>query len=34
MSIMNTIVEAHSGTMSISKSKLGGLKLEIQLPLN
>lgn len=34
MSIMNTIVEAHSGTMTISKSKLGGLKLEIQLPLN
>jgi signal transduction histidine kinase len=34
MSIMNTIVEAHSGTMSISKSKLGGLKLEIHLPLN
>lgn len=34
MSIMNSIVEAHHGTMSISQSKLGGLKLEIQLPLN
>lgn len=34
MSIMNSIVEAHSGVMQISKSKLGGLKLEITLPLN
>ena len=34
MSIMNSIVEAHGGTMTISQSKLGGLKLDIQLPLN
>ena len=34
MSIMNSIVEAHSGTMELSKSKLGGLRLEFHLPLN
>jgi signal transduction histidine kinase len=34
MTIMNSIVQAHSGEMSISKSELGGLKLEIKLPLN
>lgn len=34
MSIMNSIVEAHSGSLGISKSSLGGLRLEIQLPLN
>jgi signal transduction histidine kinase len=34
MSIMNSIVEAHSGVFGISKSRLGGLRLEIQLPLN
>lgn len=34
MSIMGSIVEAHGGTMTISQSKLGGLKLDIQLPLN
>ena len=34
MNIMNSIVEAHGGTMTISQSKLGGLKLDIQLPLN
>ena len=34
MSIMNSIVEAHGGKLTISKSKLGGLKLDIQLPLN
>ena len=34
MSIMNSIVEAHSGSFAISKSSLGGLRLDIQLPLN
>jgi K+-sensing histidine kinase KdpD len=34
MSIMNSIVETHGGKLTIAKSKLGGLKLEIQLPLN
>lgn len=34
MSIMNTIVESHGGSLAISQSKLGGLKLEIKLPLN
>lgn len=34
MSIMNSIVEAHSGSFAISKSTLGGLRLDIQLPLN
>ena len=34
MSIMSSIVEAHGGSLAISKSKLGGLKLEIKLPLN
>lgn len=34
MTIMNSIVQAHSGEMSIAKSDLGGLKLEIKLPLN
>ena len=34
MSIMSSIVEAHGGTLGIAKSSLGGLKLEITLPLN
>ena len=34
MTIMNSIVEAHSGQLAISPSELGGLKLEIRLPLN
>lgn len=34
MSIMNSIVEAHSGSFAISRSSLGGLRLDIQLPLN
>ena len=34
MTIMNSIVQAHSGEMTIAKSELGGLKLEIKLPLN
>jgi two-component system OmpR family sensor kinase len=34
MTIMNSIVEAHAGQLSISPSELGGLKLEIRLPLN
>lgn len=34
MSIMNSIVQAHGGKLLISQSKLGGLKLDIQLPLN
>ena len=34
MTIMNSIVEAHSGEMTIGPSELGGLKLEIRLPLN
>jgi K+-sensing histidine kinase KdpD len=34
MSIMNSIVEAHGGKLTIAKSTLGGLKLEILLPLN
>lgn len=34
MTIMNSIVQAHNGEMTIAKSELGGLKLEIKLPLN
>ncbi len=34
MTLMNSIVEAHSGSMNIARSELGGLKLEIKLPLN
>lgn len=34
MSIMKSIVDAHSGTFEISRSSLGGLRLDIQLPLN
>jgi K+-sensing histidine kinase KdpD len=34
MTLMNSIVEAHSGSMGIARSELGGLKLEIRLPLN
>ena len=34
MTLMNSIVEAHSGSMVIARSELGGLKLEIRLPLN
>ena len=34
MTIMNSIVQAHGGELSIAKSELGGLKLEITLPLN
>lgn len=34
MTIMNSIVQAHSGELTISRSELGGLKLEIKLPLN
>ncbi len=34
MTIMNSIVQAHGGELSIAKSELGGLKLEIALPLN
>lgn len=34
MTIMNSIVQAHNGEMAIAKSELGGLKLEIKLPLN
>ena len=34
MTIMSSIVEAHAGQLSISPSELGGLKLEIRLPLN
>ena len=34
MTLMNSIVEAHSGSMAIARSELGGLKLEFRLPLN
>ena len=34
MTIMNSIVQAHGGELAIAKSELGGLKLEITLPLN
>lgn len=34
MTIMNSIVQAHSGALELSPSDLGGLKLEITLPLN
>jgi signal transduction histidine kinase len=34
MTIMSSIVEAHAGQLFISPSELGGLKLEIRLPLN
>lgn len=34
MTLMKSIVEAHGGQMSIGPSELGGLKLEIKLPLN
>lgn len=34
MALMKSIVEAHSGKLSIAPSELGGLKLEIRLPLN
>jgi two-component system OmpR family sensor kinase len=34
MTLMSSIVEAHSGSMTIARSELGGLKLEIRLPLN
>ena len=34
MTIMNSIVEAHAGELLIASSELGGLKLEITLPLN
>jgi K+-sensing histidine kinase KdpD len=34
MTLMNSIVEAHEGQLAISPSALGGLKLEIKLPLN
>ena len=33
MSIMKSIVDAHSGTFEISRSSLGGLRLDITLPL-
>ncbi|MEN9713891.1 MAG: hypothetical protein RLZZ164_555 [Actinomycetota bacterium] len=34
MTIMNSIVQAHSGTLQLGPSSLGGLKLDIALPLN
>jgi len=34
MTLMKSIVEAHRGELAISPSELGGLKLEIRLPLN
>jgi signal transduction histidine kinase len=34
MTIMNSIVQAHSGALELAPSDLGGLKLEITLPLN
>ena len=34
MALMKSIVEAHSGKLSIAPSELGGLKLEIRLPIN
>ena len=34
MTLMKSIVEAHGGQMAIGPSELGGLKLEIRLPLN
>ena len=34
MTLMNSIVEAHEGQLAIAPSALGGLKLEIKLPLN
>ena len=34
MTLMNSIVEAHEGQLAIGPSALGGLKLEIKLPLN
>jgi two-component system OmpR family sensor kinase len=34
MTLMKSIVEAHGGQLSIAPSDLGGLKLEIRLPLN
>ena len=34
MTLMNSIVEAHEGQLAITPSALGGLKLEIKLPLN
>ncbi|MFM6963608.1 MAG: sensor histidine kinase [Micrococcales bacterium] len=34
MAIMNSIVEAHSGSMNLGRSDLGGLRIEITLPLN
>ncbi len=34
MTIMNSIIEAHGGELQIAASELGGLKLDISLPLN
>ncbi|MCF8535896.1 MAG: HAMP domain-containing histidine kinase [Rhodoluna sp.] len=34
MTLMKSIVEAHGGDLAIGPSELGGLKLEIRLPLN
>lgn len=34
MTLMKSIVEAHGGQLTIAPSDLGGLKLEIRLPLN
>ncbi len=34
MAIMNSIVEAHDGTLLLEPSELGGLRLKISLPLN
>lgn len=34
MTLMKSIVEAHHGSMTVSPSALGGLKIEIALPLN
>jgi two-component system OmpR family sensor kinase len=34
MTLMKSIVEAHGGELAIGPSALGGLKLEIRLPLN
>ena len=34
MTLMKSIVEAHGGELAIGPSELGGLKLEIRLPLN
>ncbi len=34
MAIMNSIVEAHDGTLILEPSELGGLRLKISLPLN